>query len=394
MITIVKQAKAAHLIKTVVELKEHLVDVDGVNHFEEECERDLMGLLRGHLVKKHVEVNDSHNGLHSFQIWLDSNKPNKEEKKDFAFLRSVRPSPAFVEKRLKELFESGNSRTIALMVKRKLARKEVARREEIERAQLEIFQRKLEEKRRKAVERAMKKKQKEKDKMEHLANGAPSLVPMSNPPTYNSPSVEWKHHMNNTFIHIRNIVDHLCMTHNVEAPSFVGTAVCDAFEPMKIVGKAAQMFIDCDLVDMETATAQMKTWLPAPWRKSFQVYLNSFHEVLTSTAIPGASSRHLTTLVDSYMAKNFKPVASRGKFQTLIEAIRDGQEEFSDNSDDDDDDDAAAAAADNDADADVVDPILEGELADTSANAMADLEETIDLNDTTASAAMLSALRA
>jgi len=233
------------------------------------------------------------------------------------------------------------------------------------------------------LERAKKKRQKDKEQMEHLANGAPSLVPMSNPPTgtHNSPTDEWKRHMKDTILHIRNVVDSLCVTHNVQAPSFVGTATsmdnAGALQPMRIVGKVAQMFIEQDLVDMETATAHMKTWMPVPWRESFQMYLNSFNEILTSSAIPGASSRHLTTLVDLYMAKKFEPIALSGKFQRVIDSIRDGDLEDLGNDDSD---------------------LLEEDSAEekepVEEDAVADIEAAIDLNDTTAGAAVLSALRA
>jgi len=56
-VAIVKQAKTAFLIKTIVEPKDHLADADGIAHFKVECETASMDLLKGCLVKKHVEVN-------------------------------------------------------------------------------------------------------------------------------------------------------------------------------------------------------------------------------------------------------------------------------------------------------------------------------------------------
>jgi len=130
MITIVKQAKAAYLIKTVVELKEHLVEVDGVTHFEEECETDSMGLLKGYLVKKSIKVNDSCNSLFWFQVWLGSDQANNTKKKDFAFLLKVRLSLAFSKTRLDQLHESGKGQVIAQVWKQHKERAAAKEREQ------------------------------------------------------------------------------------------------------------------------------------------------------------------------------------------------------------------------------------------------------------------------
>jgi len=73
-------------------------------------------------------------------------------------------------------------------------------------------------------------------------------------------------HMQDTFFQIGSVLESLCLTHNVAAPSFAGTAVGldETSEAMKIVENAAHMFTDDDLTETETVNAHMKTWLPEP----------------------------------------------------------------------------------------------------------------------------------
>jgi len=378
-VTIVKQAKKAFLIKTIVELKDHLVDTDGITHFEVECETASMDLLKGYLVKKQLEEVNANNALFSFQDWLKSQDANKVEKKDFSFLLKVQPSSNFREQRLQWLFESAQARKIFLSWDKHLAKlaeeERVAKEKEKAHADTALATKKEQE----TLERKRKKEMKAKEAMDELWSEAPEPVPMSDPVTYNSPSTEWKLHMQDTFRQIRSIVENLCLTHNVAAPSFAGTAArADGIsEAMKIVGKAAQMFTDDDLTDTETVNAHMKTWLPGPWRECFQSYMQTFHETLTSNDIDGSSNRHLKTLVGAYMAKQFKPVSSKDQFQVIIDSITspdsgedsDGVGEY--------DDDGGAVVDDRE---EVV-------------NAMADVEAASDLHDTNASAAVLSSLR-
>jgi len=91
--SILSQAKAAWMIKTITKLKEHLVDLDGVTHFVDES--DSMTVLQQYLETKKVEVNRSFtkNVLSVFQEWLRS-KANRVESEDFAFLLNVKPTRA------------------------------------------------------------------------------------------------------------------------------------------------------------------------------------------------------------------------------------------------------------------------------------------------------------
>jgi len=106
--------------------------------------------------------------------------------------------------------------------------------------------------------------------------------------------------------------------------------------------------------------------------------------MLTSNDIDGASNCHLKLLVGAHMAKQFKPVRSKGQFQVIIDSITDpdsGSEDsdgIGEYDDDDKDDDEEAVVLD---------------AGEEEVDAVADIEAASDLHDTNSSAAILSSLR-
>jgi len=326
-----------------------------------------MTMLKDYLDDKgvKVELSATNNPLLCFQKWLKSDQPNKEEKQDFAFLHKVKSSPASSDAMAAALTKRNQAVTIARFLQQLY----------FERKALEQEKKEVEAERKKTAQallHAQKKEQKERERKEELARQAPTKLVASGLPEYERPSDEWKRHMMDTFIHIRNMVEDISVTHNVKVPSFVSTAAsgseCTSVpEAVKEVGIAAEMFTAGDLSDMATVTAHLQTWLPVPWLESFQSNLKCFHEILTSRQIEGATQRHLATLVGSYMSKKFKPAGAKAAFQSIIDAIRDGEYEFGDSDDEDD--------------------------AMETEDAIADIEAETDLNDTEHGAAMLNAMR-
>ena len=366
MKTMLKQAQANWMIQTVVELEDHLVTRDGVPNFENEV--DSMDMLKEHLEGKGIKITATNNPLLCFQEWLESEQPNEEELQDFAFLHNVRLSPALSDKLAATLTKKNQAEKIARCLQRLHFEWKALEREEND----------LEAERKKgmqALKRAQSKLLKERQKREELALEAPKLVEASShPPRHDSPSAAWKRQKMHMFLQIRSIVEDVCVTHTVNAPSFVGTSTAassneptSVSEALKVVGMAAEMFAEHDLSNMTTVAAHLKTWLLVPWLESFQSIVKSFYETLTSPDIEGVTHRHLTALVGSHVAKKIK-AAERGEFGRIVEAIGDGVTKFPDSKNKDD-------------------------ATQEDENAVADIEAESDLNDTEHGAAMLNALR-
>ena len=345
METMLEQAKTAWSIATATNLADHLVDEDGATRFEDEA--NSFDILTEHLASRGVSVRRARteNALGVFQKWLDSDKSTPIERSDFDFLRSVNPSAAVAaresereiqrrERGIEKFARMVLYTKIALFIQ-KLKRAELearakaeAEKKEKERQENEV--RKKREREARAPLRARRNRLELEEKRQALTNEAPKVAKGSDPPQHNPPTEQWKRYMMDIFIHARNIVEWVCVTHMVNVPSFVSESSRReevVSEEIAEFGLATRMFTEEDLASYSTINSHMKTWAPAPWRESFNSYVASFHEIITADTIGAVSRTQLDAFVEKHMDKCVKPKASRDAFKSCLLYTSDAADE-------------------------------------------------------------------
>ena len=183
------------------------------------------------------------------------------------------------------------------------------------------------------------------EEWKQFLEGAPKLIEGSSPPQFRAPSEPWKKHTQEIFLHIRSLAESIFIEHGIAAPnSPAGSEGTLVPTGLKSVGLATGIFKLSHLANEATVIAQLETWLPRPWLKTFDDYTVWLHLALTDNSTNDDDKKKIQSIVDAHMM-SYKPNTMETKqlFQQALAAIKNGtfdDVEFDDVEEDNDDGEA------------------------------------------------------